>query len=290
MTYGPTLTPDGGITSSGPQHLWSYHLDFSAEATGFTRPRQLFRTLTGELLATGWFVRPDADTVDLLRTAPTNPTGQDAPAGTATAPPPVAGRVTIAVPASLSVPSALPVERPTTAPTVTDMTPAMAELLSSGKPVPSGDWTAHPLFDGLHSVQNVTSPELVQRHLRELLASVSGNSWVYGTDGTPASGALAEAFAVGRNEADFSDAAQTGKHVSDLFGRTPVTDITASVSAWPQLRGPRVIAVVDSGDLALSAIGSGTAGAGHSVAKVSSHTVNLLGAFRAKHTDTFQTA
>ncbi|MFJ6490499.1 glycosyltransferase [Streptomyces californicus] len=290
MTYGPTLTPDGGITSSGPQHLWSYHLDFSAEATGFTRPRQLFRTLTGELLATGWFVRPDADTVDLLRTAPTNPTGQDAPTGTVTAPPPVAGRVTIAVPASLSVPSALPVERPMTAPAVTDMTPAMAELLSSGKPVPPGDWTAHPLFDGLHSVQNVTSPELVQRHLRELLASVSGNSWVYGTDGTPASGALAEAFAVGRNEADFSDAAQTGKHVSDLFGRTPVTDITASVSAWPQLRGPRVIAVVDSGDLALSAIGSGTAGAGHSVAKVSSHTVNLLGAFRAKHTDTFQTA
>ncbi|MFI1190212.1 glycosyltransferase [Streptomyces californicus] len=303
MTYGPTLTPDGGITSSGPQHLWSYHLDFTAEATAFTRPRQLFRTLTGELLATGWFVKPDADTVDLLRTEPTDRAGQDprtgsaAPrppaagrTGTDTAPPPVAGRVTIAVPASLSVPSALTVERPRTAPTTTDMTPAMAELLSSGKPVSPGDWTAHPLFDGLHSVQNVTSPELVQQHLRELLATVSGDSWVYGTDGTPASGALAEAFAVGRNEADFSDAAQTGKHVSDLFGRTPVTDITASVSAWPQLRRPRVIAVVDSSDLALSAIGSGTSGAGHSVAKVRSHTVNLLGAFRAKHTDAFQTA
>ncbi|MFH9611274.1 glycosyltransferase [Streptomyces sp. NPDC017448] len=286
MTYGPTLTPDGGITSSGSQHLWSYHLDFTAEATSFTRPRQTARTMSGELLGTRWFVKQAPGTVDLLRTEGTGQSGQTG----ATARPPVAGRVTLAVPASLSVPSALSVDRPRTAPTSTPMTPATAELLSSGKPVPTTDWTPHPLLDGLHSVQSVTSPELVQQHLRELLASVSGNSWVYGNDGTPASGALAEAFAVGRNEADFSDAAQTGKHVSDLFGRTAVTDITASVSAWPQLRRPRVVAVVDSGDLALSAVGSGTSGAGHSVAKSSSHTVSLLGAFRAKHTDTFQTA
>ncbi|MFE1819522.1 glycosyltransferase [Streptomyces anulatus] len=306
MTYGPTLTPDGGITSSGSQHLWSYHLNFTAEATSFTRPRQIARTMTGELLGTRWFVKQAAETVDLLRTDRTDRTGTTTarPPATATAPAPaavapaaVAGRVTVAVPASLSVPSSLPVDRPQntartarTAPTTTPMTPAMAELLSSGKPVPTTDWTSHPLLDGLHSVQSVTSPQLVQQHLKELLASVSGNSWVYGNDGTPATGALAEAFAVGRNEADFSDAAQTGKHVSDLFGRTAVTDITASVSAWPQLRRPRVVAVVDSSDLALSAVGSGTSGAGHSVAKVSSHTVSLLGAFRAKHTDTFQTA
>lgn len=300
MTYGPTLTPDGGITSSGSQHLWSYHLNFTAEATSFTRPRQIARTMTGELLGTRWFVKQTAETVDLLRTDQTGTTTARPPA-TATAPAPavvapavVAGRVTVAVPASLSVPSSLPVDRSQntaqTAPTTTPMTPAMAELLSSGKPVPTTDWTSHPLLDGLHSVQSVTSPQLVQQHLKELLASVSGNSWVYGNDGTPATGALAEAFAVGRNEADFSDAAQTGKHVSDLFGRTAVTDITASVSAWPQLRRPRVVAVVDSSDLALSAVGSGTSGAGHSVAKVSSHTVSLLGAFRAKHTDTFQTA
>lgn len=308
MTYGPTLTPDGGITSSGSQHLWSYHLNFTAEATSFTRPRQIARTMTGELLGTRWFVKQAAETVDLLRTDRTGRTGTTtarppatatatAPAPAAVAPAAVAGRVTVAVPASLSVPSSLPVDRSQntartarTAPTTTPMTPAMAELLSSGKPVPTTDWTSHPLLDGLHSVQSVTSPQLVQQHLKELLASVSGNSWVYGNDGTPATGALAEAFAVGRNEADFSDAAQTGKHVSDLFGRTAVTDITASVSAWPQLRRPRVVAVVDSSDLALSAVGSGTSGAGHSVAKVSSHTVSLLGAFRAKHTDTFQTA
>ncbi|MFH8885323.1 glycosyltransferase [Streptomyces californicus] len=288
VTYGPTLTPDGGITSSGSQHLWSYHLDFTAEATSFTRPLSSLRTATAELLGTQRFVKPDPGAVDLLGTGHTDQAGRP---GTNTAtPPPVAGRVTIAVPASLSVPSALSVERPRTAPTTTAMTPAMAELFSSGKPVPKGQWTSHPLLEGLHSVQSVTSPELVQQHLRELLASVSAQSWVYKTDGTPASRALAEAFAVGRNEADFSDAAQTGKHVSDLFGRTPVTDITASVSAWPQLRRPRVIAVVDSGDLALSAIGSGTSGAGHSVAKIKSHTVNLLLAFRAKHNDTFQTA
>ncbi|MFH8435842.1 glycosyltransferase [Streptomyces sp. NPDC018007] len=286
MTYGPTLTPDGGITSAGSQHLWSYHLDFTAEATSFTRPRQTARTMSGELLGTRWFVKQDAGTVDLLRTGQTGQTGQTG----ATARPPVAGRVTLAVPASLSVPSALTVDPPRTAPAATPMTPAMAELLSSGKPVPTGAWTSHPLLEGLHSVQSVTSPQLVQQHLRELLATVSGGSWVYGNDGTPASGALAEAFAVGRNEADFSDAAQTGKHVSDLFGRTAVTDITASVSAWPQLRRPHVVAVVDSSDLALSAVGSGTSGAGHSVAGVASHTVSLLGAFRAKHTDTFQTA
>ncbi|MFH8686614.1 glycosyltransferase [Streptomyces anulatus] len=298
MTYGPTLTPDGGIASSGSQHLWSYHLNFTAEAISFTRPRQIARTMTGELLGTRWFVKQTAETVDLLRTDRTGRTGTTTarPPATATAPAPaaVAGRVTFAVPASLSVPASLPVDRSQntaqTAPTTTPMTPAMAELLSSGKPVPTADWTSHPLLDGLHSVQSVTSPQLVQQHLRELLASVSGNSWVYGNDGTPATGALAEAFAVGRNEADFSDAAQSGKHVSDLFGRTAVTDITASVSAWPQLRRPRVVAVVDSSDLALSAVGSGTSGAGHSVAKVSSHTVSLLGAFRAKHTDTFQTA
>ncbi|WP_405465672.1 glycosyltransferase [Streptomyces anulatus] len=324
MTYGPTLTPDGGITSSGSQHLWSYHLNFTAEATSFTRPRQIARTMTGELLGTRWFVKQTAETVDLLRTDRTSRTGQTsqtgqtnqagqagqtgqtgtttarppatgtAPAPAAVAPAAVVGRVTVAVPASLSSPSSLPVDRSRntaqTTPTTTPMTPAMAELLSSGKPVPTTDWASHPLLDGLHSVQSVTSPQLVQQHLKELLASVSGNSWVYGNDGTPATGALAEAFAVGRNEADFSDAAQTGKHVSDLFGRTAVTDITASVSAWPQLRRPRVVAVVDSSDLALSAVGSGTSGAGHSVAKVSSHTVSLLGAFRAKHTDTFQTA
>ncbi|MDQ0984517.1 glycosyltransferase [Streptomyces sp. V2I9] len=313
MTYGPTLTPDGGITSSGSQHLWSYHLNFTAEATSFTRPRQIARTMTGELLGTRWFVKQTAETVDLLRTDRTGRTGSSdetghagrpgrtgtattrPPAtGTAPAPAAVAGRVTVAVPASLSVPASLPVDRSQTTPrpdpTITQMAPAMAELLSSGKPVSTTDWTPHPLLDGLHSVQSVTSPQLVQQHLRDLLASVSGNSWVYGNDGTPATGALAEAFAVGRNEADFSDAAQTGKHVSDLFGRTAVTDITASVSAWPQLRRPRVVAVVDSSDLALSAVGSGTSGAGHSVAKVSSHTLSLLGAFRAKHTDTFQTA
>lgn len=302
MTYGPTLTPDGGITSSGSQHLWSYHMDFTAEASSFTRPRQIARTMTGELLGTRWFVKQTAETVDLLRTDRTGRTGTTTarPSATAIAPAPapapaaVAGRVTVAVPASLSVPSSLPVDRSQntaqTAPTTTPMTPAMAELLSSGKPVPTTDWTSHPLLDGLHSVQSVTSPQLVQQHLKELLASVSGNSWVYGNDGTPATGALAEAFAVGRNEADFSDAAQTGKHVSDLFGRTAVTDITASVSAWPQLRRPRVVAVVDSSDLALSTVGSGTSGAGHSVAEVSSHSVSLLGAFRAKHTDTFRTA
>lgn len=304
MTYGPTLTPDGGIASSGSQHLWSYHLNFTAEATSFTRPRQIARTMTGELLGTRWFVKQTAETVDLLRTDQPGRTGTTTarpPATTtpapAVAPAAVAGRVTVAVPASLSVQSSLPADRSQntaqtgqTAPTTTPMTPAMAELLSSGKPVPTTDWTSHPLLDGLHSVQSVTSPQLVQQHLKELLASVSGNSWVYGNDGTPATGALAEAFAVGRNEADFSDAAQTGKHVSDLFGRTAVTDITASVSAWPQLRRPRVVAVVDSSDLALSAVGSGTSGAGHSVAEVSSHTVSLLGAFRAKHTDTFRTA
>ncbi|MFJ8850961.1 glycosyltransferase [Streptomyces sp. NPDC102437] len=283
MTYGPTLTPDGGITSSGSQHLWSYNLTFAAEATSFTRPRQIARTMTGELLSTRWFVKQAAGSVDVLTS------GQ---AGGQAAQAPVTGRVTLAVPASLSVPSVLPVNRPETvpAPVPVPMDRAMAELLSSGKPVSTDDWTPHALFDGLHSVQGVTSPEVVLHHLKELLASVSGKSWIYGTDGTPASGALAEAFAVGRNEADFSDAAQTGKHVSDLFGRTAVTDITASVSAWPQVRGTRVLAVVDSRDLALSNIGSGTSGAGHSVAHVRSHTISSLLAFRAKHTDAFQTA
>ncbi|MEU5714530.1 glycosyltransferase [Streptomyces sp. NPDC020403] len=283
MTYGPTLTPDGGITSSGSQHLWSYDLAFTAEATSFTRPRQIARTMTGELLGTRWFVKQAAGSVDLL--APGQIDGRAAQT-------PVTGRVILAVPASLSVPSVLPINRPETvrAPAPVAMSRAMAELLSSGKPVSTGDWTPHALFDGLHSVQSVTSPEVVLHHLKELLASVSGNSWIYGTDGTPASGALAEAFAVGRNEADFSDAAQTGKHVSDLFGRTAVTDITASVSAWPQVRGTRVLAVVDSSDLALSHIGSGTSGAGHSVAHVRSHTVSSVLAFRAKHTDAFQTA
>ncbi|MFG3468542.1 glycosyltransferase [Streptomyces sp. NPDC047982] len=283
MTYGPTLTPDGGITSSGSQHLWSYDLTFAAEATSFTRPRQIARTMTGELLSTRWFVKQAAGSVDVLTSGQVD--GQAAQA-------PVTGRVTLAVPASLSVPPVLPVNRPETvpAPVPVAMDRAMAELLSSGKPVSTADWRPHALFDGLHSVQGVTSPEVVLHHLKELLASVSGNSWIYGTDGTAASGALAEAFAVGRNEADFSDAAQTGKHVSDLFGRTAVTDITASVSAWPQVRGTRVLAVVDSKDLALSNIGSGTSGAGHSVAHVRSHTISSLLAFRAKHTDAFQTA
>ncbi|MFD4856771.1 WXG100-like domain-containing protein, partial [Streptomyces atratus] len=283
MTYGPTLTPDGGITSSGSQHLWSYDLAFTAEATSFTRPRQIARTMTGELLSTRWFVKQATGSVDVLATGQGD--GQ-------TAPVPVTGRVTLAVPASLSVPSILPVNRPETvpAPVPVPMDRAMAELLSSGKPVSTDDWAPHALFDGLHSVQSVTSPEVVVHHLKELLASVSGNSWIYGTDGTPASGALAEAFTTGRNEADFSDAAQTGKHVSDLFGRTAVTDITASVSAWPQVRGTRVLAVVDSSDLALSNIGSGTSGAGHSVAHVRSHAISSLLAFRAKHTDAFQTS
>ncbi|MFC9620580.1 glycosyltransferase [Streptomyces sp. NPDC056930] len=283
MTYGPTLTPDGGITSSGSQHLWSYDLALTAEATSFTRPRQIARTMTGELLSTRWFVKQAAGSVDVLATGQGD--GQTAPA-------PVTGRVTLAVPASLSVPSTLPLNRPETvrAPVSVPMDPALAELLSSGKPVSTDDWTSHALFGGLHSVQSVTSPEVVVHHLKELLASVSGNSWIYGTDGTPASGALAEAFTTGRNEADFSDAAQTGKHVSDLFGRTAVTDITASVSAWPQVRGTRVLAVVDSSDLALSNIGSGTSGAGHSVAHVRSHAISSLLAFRAKHTDSFQTS
>ncbi|MER5848119.1 glycosyltransferase [Streptomyces sp. NPDC002012] len=283
MTYGPTLTPDGGITSSGSQHLWSYDLAFTAEATSFTRPRQIARTMTGELLSTRWFVKQAAGSFDVLATGQGD--GQTAPA-------PVTGRVTLAVPASLSVPSTLPLNRPetVTAPVSVPMDPALAELLSSGKPVSTDDWTPHALFGGLHSVQSVTSPEVVVHHLKELLASVSGNSWIYGTDGTPASGALAEAFTTGRNEADFSDAAQTGKHVSDLFGRTAVTDITASVSAWPQVRGTRVLAVVDSSDLALSNIGSGTSGAGHSVAHVRSHAISSLLAFRAKHTDAFQTS
>ncbi|MCX5345592.1 glycosyltransferase [Streptomyces atratus] len=283
MTYGPTLTPDGGITSSGSQHLWSYDLAFTAEATSFTRPRQIARTMTGELLSTRWFVKQAAGSVDVLATGQGD--GQTAPA-------PVTGRVTLAVPASLSVPSTLPLNRPetVTAPVSVPMDPALAELLSSGKPVSTDDWTPHALFGGLHSVQSVTSPEVVVHHLKELLGSVSGNSWIYGTDGTPASGALAEAFTTGRNEADFSDAAQTGKHVSDLFGRTAVTDITASVSAWPQVRRTRVLAVVDSSDLALSNIGSGTSGAGHSVAHVRSHAISSLLAFRAKHTDAFQTS
>ncbi|MFI8817050.1 MULTISPECIES: glycosyltransferase [unclassified Streptomyces] len=283
MTYGPTLTPDGGITSSGSQHLWSYDLAFTARATSFTRPRQIARTMTGELLSTRWFVKQAAGSVDVLGT------GQG---GGRTAPAPVTGRVTLAVPASLSVVPDQPVIRPerVLAPEPVPMDPALADLLSSGKPVSTDHWTPHALFDGLHSVQSVNSPEVVLHHLKELLAAVSGNSWIYGTDGTPASGALTEAFTSGRNEADFSDAAQTGKHISDLFGRTAVTDITASVSAWPQVRGTRVLAVVDSSDLALSNVGSGTGGAGHSVAHVRSHTISGLLAFRAKHTDALQTA
>ncbi|MET9921979.1 glycosyltransferase [Streptomyces sp. NPDC006435] len=294
MTYGPTLTPDGGITSSGAQHLWAYDLSFTASATSFSRPRQFVRTATGELLGTRWFVKQAPGSIDVLDTGDRTALG-DAPVTPAS----VTGHVTLAVPASLSVvPSSVsapalvaPAPLPnTTAVAFTPMTPAMAELLSSGKPVPSESWTSHPLFEGLHQVQSVTGPEIVLDHLKQLLASVSHGSWVYGTDGTPASGALTEAFASGRNEADFSDAAQTGKHVSDLFGRTAVTDITASVSAWPAVRRPRVIAVVDSTDLALSAIGSGTSGAGHSVAHVRGHTVSGLLAFRAKHTDALGTA
>ncbi|MGW2180952.1 glycosyltransferase [Streptomyces sp. NPDC001732] len=309
MTYGPTLTPDGGITSSGAQHLWAYDLSFTADATSFSRPRQFVRTATGELLGTRWFVKQAPGSVDLLdtgqRTGQDNtPTGQRTGQGNApAAPASVTGHVTLAVPASLSVapasvptPAPVPASTSATTPPVAraagfvPMAPAMAELLSSGKPVPAEDWSAHPLFEGLHQVQSVTKPEIVLDHLKELLASVSNGSWVYKADGTPASGALTEAFASGRNEADFSDAAQTGKHVSDLFGRTAVTDITASVSAWPSVRRPRVLTVVDSTDLALSAIGSGTSGGGHSVAHVRSHNVSFLFAFRAKHTDTLKTA
>ncbi|MFB6505514.1 MULTISPECIES: glycosyltransferase [unclassified Streptomyces] len=294
MTYGPTLTPDGGITSSGSQHLWAYDLSFTATATSFSRPRQFVRTATGELLGTRWFVKQAPGSIDVLDTGDRTAQG-DAPLTPAS----VTGHVTLAVPASLSVASSPvpasalvpPVPRPNTAAVAfTPMTPAMAELLSSGKPVPSGSWTSHPLFEGLHQVQSVTGSEIVLDHLKQLLASVSHDSWVYRTDGTPASGALTEAFTSGRNEADFSDAAQTGKHISDLFGRTAVTDITASVSAWPSVRRPRVIAVVDSTDLALSAIGSGTSGAGHSVAHVRGHTVSGMLAFRAKHTDALRTA
>lgn len=178
MTYGPTLTPDGGITSSGSQHLWSYDLAFTARATSFTRPRQIARTMTGELLSTRWFVKQAAGSVDVLGT------GQG---GGRTAPAPVTGRVTLAVPASLSVVPDLPVIRPerVLAPEPVPMDPALADLLSSGKPVSTDHWTPHALFDGLHSVQSVNSPEVVLHHLKELLAAVSGNSWIYGTDGTP---------------------------------------------------------------------------------------------------------
>ncbi|MEC4020215.1 WXG100-like domain-containing protein, partial [Streptomyces sp. H27-D2] len=277
-SYGPLVMPDGGITSAGPQHLWTYDLKFEATATHFRRPRQLARVLTGQLLSMSRFVFRADTPVDLL--------GPD-PAG-------LAGQVTLAVPAALSNP-AISVPRPRHAGAVEqppDRVEAMpadrAEQLSSGRPVT--DWTPHPLFERPHIVQNVTSPQVLHRHLKELLSEVSDQSWVYGLDGTPAGLTLAESFAVGRNEADFSDAAQTGKHVGELFGKTAFTDVTASVSAWPQIQRPRVVSVVDSGDLSLSVTGSAMTGAGHSVTDTTSNTLALSAAFRAKHTDAHQTS
>ncbi|KOG88971.1 hypothetical protein ADK38_16825, partial [Streptomyces varsoviensis] len=167
------------------------------------------------------------------------------------------------------------------------MSEELAEKLSSGRPVP--DWQPHEIFGHPHLVQKVVAPEVVQEHLTGLLGEVSGGSWVYQVKGTPASRALGNSFGAGRNEADFSDAAQTGKHVGELYGKTAFTDDTATVSAWPKIKNPRVLAVADSGDLSASMIGSALTGAGHSVSSATNGSVGLNAAFRAKQPDAHQT-
>ncbi|KOG88972.1 hypothetical protein ADK38_16820, partial [Streptomyces varsoviensis] len=93
-TYGPMAATDGGVTSTGPQHLWTYDLQFHATATSFRRPRQAARVLSGQLMSLPWFVRP-SEPIALLGSEPER----------------FAGHVTIAVPAALSPTHAHP--RPT---------------------------------------------------------------------------------------------------------------------------------------------------------------------------------
>ncbi|MFD9561257.1 hypothetical protein [Streptomyces sp. NPDC059994] len=264
-TYGPQLNPDGGIGSTGSQHLWTYDLDFEVSARSLRRPANAARVATGELLAADVFI--SHGTADDLLGA------RD-----------FGGELTLAVPAALAATGGAVTEGG--AP-VRAMSAEQARTLSSGRPV--ADRATPALLRGPHIVQNVLAPATVYRHARELLAQVSGDSWVYRSDGTPASHALAESFAPGRNEADFADAAVVGKHVGELFGKTAFTDITASVSAWPRLGRARVLGVVDSGDVTLSAIGSVTTGAGHSLAATRDAGVTVAAAFRAKQHDALRT-